>query len=175
MFKTDIGDNMKYSDKAIKLNLGCGDRFNRGVSWLNTDFMASPPFVYKTDLRKKLPFKNARFEFIYSSHVLDHFEPLTAELIIEEIYRCLRPGGILRIVVPDLEFNCRHYLKSVEDNGSFPEKHHWFMIELLDQMTRPRHGGEKAKFIRMAKESRDPAMRNRMRPLLGQECWIDPA
>jgi predicted SAM-dependent methyltransferase len=41
-------------------------------------------------------------EVIYSSHVLEHLDQREVELYLKEAWRVLCPGGILRLVVPDL-------------------------------------------------------------------------
>jgi len=71
------------------------------------------------------------------------------------------------VSLPDLEFNCRRYLNSLNDNIHNPERHFWFVIELLDQMTRTSPGGEKAKYLKMARTRVD--IQNWLRPLLGFE------
>ena len=52
---------------------------------------------------KPWPFADGRFEAIYSSHVLEHLTLRGARTCIAEAYRCLKPGGVLRILVPDLD------------------------------------------------------------------------
>jgi len=151
-----------------KLNLGCGSRFHTDASWENVDYYRRRPYVRGLDLKRGLPFPDDTFEFIYSSHVLDHFVfPKQVTFILREALRCLKHGGVLRVSVPDLEFNCRRYLASVAENASNPDRHEWYTIELLDQMTRTTFGGQKAGFLRAARDR--PDIQNWLRPLLGHE------
>jgi len=55
------------------------------------------------DLTKPLPFPSDSAEAIFSSHVLEHLFMDEVERLIPEIYRVLKPGGICRVFVPDLE------------------------------------------------------------------------
>lgn len=51
-----------------------------------------------------------KFEAIYSSHVLEHLPLSGARVCLSESHRCLRPGGILRISVPDLDKQIALYM-----------------------------------------------------------------
>lgn len=55
------------------------------------------------ELEKGLPFPDDSVDFVYSSHVVEHFFHEDAERLAGEIRRVLRPGGVVRICVPDLE------------------------------------------------------------------------
>jgi SAM-dependent methyltransferase len=55
------------------------------------------------DLTKPLPFSDGSVNAFFSSHVFEHLFFDEVELLIRELYRCLEPGGICRVVVPDLE------------------------------------------------------------------------
>jgi len=151
----------------LKLNMGCGSRYHDGALWENINYPGNPPKVKHVNLHKGLPYTANTFSFIYTSHVLDHFIPAKTEFIVNEVMRCLKPGGVVRISLPDLEFNCRRYLNSIEENSTNPCKHRWFVIELLDQMTRTQAGGEKAIFLREARKRAD--IQGWLRPLLGYE------
>ncbi|MFZ2448257.1 MAG: glycosyltransferase [Syntrophobacteraceae bacterium] len=158
---------MEMATTARKLNLGCGFRYRDDESWENVDYPGSPPKVKRADLRNGVPYPDNAFDFIYTSHVLDHFTLDRADFLVREMLRCLNSGGVCRISVPDLEFNCRRYLESVAENSDNPERHLWFTIELLDQMTRTESGGEKARFLRRARQN--PVVREWLKPLLGHE------
>jgi SAM-dependent methyltransferase len=56
------------------------------------------------DLQYGLPFFDNSVDFLYSSHVLEHLYPNVAELLLREAHRVLRPGGTIRVCVPDLEY-----------------------------------------------------------------------
>ncbi len=75
------------------------------------------------DLRKPMPWDAGQFEAVYASHVLEHLTWDHARRLLQECLRVLSPGGVCRIVVPDLEFLIGQYqARSVEPNpGFFPE------------------------------------------------------
>ncbi len=126
------------------LNLGCGSTFHK--DWVNVDFIDHGGKVLAYDLRLGIPFADCSFDVVYHSHVLEHMPKAWGEFFIAECYRVLRPGGLLRVVVPDLENIARVYLESLDasrkgEHGA-SERHQWMLIELLDQLTRSYGGGE---------------------------------
>jgi predicted SAM-dependent methyltransferase len=131
------------------LNLGCGLRFH--PEWTNVDFVAGDPSVIAHDLRKGVPFGDGQFEVVYHSHVLEHFPKAGAELFLRECHRVLRPGGVIRIAVPDLERAARVYLqaleKAEEGDDAWGHNYDWMVLELYDQTVRERSGGEMAAYL----------------------------
>ncbi len=55
------------------------------------------------DLTKPLPFADASVAAVFSSHVFEHLFRDEIRRLVGEIRRVLRPGGVCRVVVPDLE------------------------------------------------------------------------
>ena len=75
-----------------KLNLGCGTNILPG--WENHD--------QDVDLRKPLPWMDGAADFVLLEHVLEHFNSAIGYSILEECWRVLKPGGVLRVCVPDV-------------------------------------------------------------------------
>jgi len=61
------------------------------------------PSIVLKDIRYKLSYQDASVDYIYCSHVLEHFEVYQAEKILRECKRVIKVGGVVRIVVPDLK------------------------------------------------------------------------
>lgn len=61
------------------------------------------------DLTKPLPFADASVTAVFSSHVFEHLFRVEIERLVVEIHRVLMPGGVCRVVVPDLERVVAHY------------------------------------------------------------------
>ena len=127
---------MQTANRHLRLNLGCG--LLTHPNWINVDGswnarLAKHPFLRKTlsslhilpagkaeipwsrdifihDVRKPLPFAEGSADAVYSSHVLEHLYREQGEQLIRESFRVLAPGGIIRIVVPDLHTIIREYL-----------------------------------------------------------------
>ncbi len=127
-----------------RLNLGCGD--HRHPDWTNVDLAPAGDDVIPCDLRQPLPFPAESFTAAYAAHVVEHLAPIEARRLLGEMRRLLAPGGIVRIVVPDLEGIVRAYLTSLEQAAASPApegrwQHRWMTVELLDQLVRGRSGG----------------------------------
>jgi SAM-dependent methyltransferase len=55
------------------------------------------------DVSRPFRFPDASFECVFASHLLEHLHPDVAEHCLREVHRVLVPGGIVRLVVPDLD------------------------------------------------------------------------
>jgi predicted SAM-dependent methyltransferase len=147
--------------KTVKLHLGCG--MISPVGWINVDGswnarVAKYPFLRKMlvatsiiskdqsnvpwdpnivtqDLRKPLPFPANSLEAIYASHLLEHLYLDEARQLLSECFRTLQPRGVLRMVVPDLQWAAREYLKSLESydfrDSKAPTPADWLNSRLL--------------------------------------------
>jgi len=137
------------SSTAKRLNLGCGGRFH--PEWINIDFHSSGGGVIAHDLTRGIPFPDASFEVVYHSHVLEHFSKSKAPHFIGECVRVLKPGGVLRVVVPDLEQIVRLYVdareRAIAGQPGWEENYDWMMLELFDQTVREVSGGEMGKYL----------------------------
>lgn len=125
------------------LNLGCGSRTH--AAWTNVDFTSTGPEVIAHNLLDPFPFADGSFDAVYHSHVLEHFPRHAALDFLRECLRVLRPGGVLRVAVPDLELLARLYLENLdlaaEGDQQAQARHEYVTINLLDQMVRHRSGG----------------------------------
>ena len=61
----------------------------------------------------RLPFADSTVSVVYSSHMLEHLGRDEARAFLLECHRVLRPGGTLRLVVPDLE----GYVSAYREDG----------------------------------------------------------
>ena len=90
----------KKIGESKNLNLGCGADYRGG--WVNIDLSDHPDIKKdkKVDLTKlPLPFESNSFDYIFSSHTLEHIPGYLTPLMIE-LWRILKPKGILEIRVP---------------------------------------------------------------------------
>ena len=131
------------------LNLGCGTRFHS--DWVNLDLNPSSSHIGAFDLRKGIPFPDQSFSVVYHSHLLEHLPKNEAKGFLQECFRVLVPGGIIRVAVPDLEQIVRAYLstleKSLEGQTEAQVNYEWIMLELYDQTVRESPGGEMLKYL----------------------------
>jgi hypothetical protein len=97
---------------SLKLNLGSGRSSIEG--WLNVDV---PPADLEMHLNWGLPFGEGTARYIYLSHVLEHLYRREALELLRDSFRVLAPGGVARVVVPDIEKCLRAYVQN--DEGYF--------------------------------------------------------
>src|SRR3989338_5668159 len=63
----------------------------------------SDPEIIGQSLLRPLEFADNTFYAVYHSHLLEHLPKRYVPVFLQECWRVLKPGGILRVVVPDLE------------------------------------------------------------------------
>jgi SAM-dependent methyltransferase len=149
------------------LNLGCGNKTSDHSDVINVDWsiylrikknrlirIIAPWVIGETRLKKLdmipdnimvynisrgLPFKSDSIDVIYHSHVLEHVDRNLTQVFLLEAKRVLKPGGVHRIVVPDLEYLCKaylaHWLKCEIDTDEC-QKHDLYIAALLEQSVR---------------------------------------
>ena len=156
-------------------NIGCGATVN--PAWDNYDLVTAVPGVRQIDLLRPLPFPVAHYDAIYCSHVLEHIPRQRVAGVLGEFRRALRDGGILRVVVPDLEVIAELYLRELRaalgGDRSAEQRHEWMCMELLDQLTRVFPGG----FMGRLLACRPLGSRQFVESRIGQEgrTWLEAA
>jgi predicted SAM-dependent methyltransferase len=102
----------------LRLHVGCGTIYKDG--WVNVD-LAGTRVDLAWNLARPLPFDDGSVDAIFHEHLLEH---LTYAQGIELHRRCLRvlkPGGILRIGVPDAGMVLQGYAMAPPgDAGPWP-------------------------------------------------------
>lgn len=145
----------------VLVNIGCGKRFHS--AWKNLDVRPADASVERWNVLNGLPFASDSVDAVYHSHVLEHLGRDDAKALLHECFRVLKPGGILRVVVPDLEGIARAYLNTLKEGDV---RHEWMTIELVDQLTRHQSGGEMIRYCRQASGEERPFILQR----LGEEA-----
>jgi len=97
----------------VKLHFGSGLRIFPG--WINVDGYPHPGIDAQIDLRYRLPLSTGSCCYIFSEHILEHFNLEDGKTICDEFYRLLKVGGVVRIIVPDAEkFWSAYQVKDLE-------------------------------------------------------------
>ncbi len=160
--------NLKKQSPLRLLNLGCGYKFH--PAWVNVDFQSTGKGVIAHNLTKGVPFEKNAFDVVYHSHVLEHFPKNQAGSFLQECFRVLDVGGVIRVAVPDLEQIARHYLalleESIRGDEEARKKYEWIMLELFDQMVRNFSGGEMGKYFELDPVPAETFVLQRMGSLL---------
>ncbi len=148
---------MSSENNLTLLNLGCGSTFHS--SWRNLDVNPLSEEIEYWDAKQGVPFKSGSVDFVYHSHLLEHLVLEDGQILLEECFRVLKPRGILRVVVPDLEGICKAYLSAISriDKGDESAKMdaEWMRLELYDQTIRKTSGGLMLDFLRSNPPNKD--------------------
>jgi SAM-dependent methyltransferase len=109
--------------KALYLNLGSFVDVVAGEDWVNLDILplrktipAAVNFL-QADLSQGLPmYAEGSVDIIRASHLIEHLTLEAAHLLLNECRRVLKPGGLIRIAVPDLEVMIKWYRAKTMDH-----------------------------------------------------------
>lgn len=133
----------------LLVNVGCGNRFHK--DWINLDLHSSSPDVRVCDLTKGIPLQSDTADALYSAAVLEHIRIANVNSFLLECQRVLKPGGIIRIAVPDFEQQVKTYLTQLETakrgDTVADWRREWMIIEMIDQVGRERSGGSMAAIL----------------------------
>ena len=84
------------------LDIGCGP--NPSKEFINLDYLWSRDIDVCWDLTKnELPFSTNKFEGVFTEHCFEHIPFESFKAIMKEVYRTLKKGGDLRLIMPDGE------------------------------------------------------------------------
>jgi predicted SAM-dependent methyltransferase len=98
-----------------RLNWGCGSSPRPG--WINSDRRAIKGVDIVAEIYDGLPLDDDSIDYVASVHALQEMPYAGLVPALRELRRVLRPGGVLRLVLPDLDKGIRAYL--AHDAGRF--------------------------------------------------------
>lgn len=99
----------------MKLHLGCGKRFIPG--FIHIDAVDYPHVDHVSTIENLSFIPDGSVDLIYNCHVLEHFKRRDVLKVLKEWNRTLKPGGVLRVSVPDFSSLCEVYMRYGKDLG----------------------------------------------------------
>ena len=100
--------NLK-AQKELSINLASGGQGLTG--WVNVEFRRFDETTLVLDLRRPLPFTDGSAKRVLAEHVVEHLDFSSDALnLAKEVHRILGPGGVFRVIVPDLEAFAKAYV-----------------------------------------------------------------
>lgn len=109
----NLKNTAKLIDKPCKINIGPGLWKREG--WHTLDCYVKADI--QVDLRKHTPFPivDNVVEKVFSSHCIEHIEDSHIEFMLKELYRTMKPGGVLRLSCPDADSALEAYKNENRD------------------------------------------------------------
>lgn len=96
-----LGLSRTGEEYNMQIHLGCWHRNIPG--FINVDLCDMPHIHYKHGIDTLPMFEDNCADLIYSSHSLEYFDRVEVINVLAEWRRVLKPGGILRLAVPDFD------------------------------------------------------------------------
>lgn len=159
---------------SMKINVGCGATpMNKSINYDNslvvrlarsplsvrtlslTGVLSAPSREFAAIARLKtidfanasvyIPWPDASVEALYSSHMVEHLDGREARAFLAEASRVLKPGGVIRLVVPDLARLVSTYTKTrnadecVRRTNLSQPRRAGFLARLHNALLGPRH------------------------------------
>lgn len=97
----------------LYLHLGCGNIDH--PRFVNVDGFPYPHMHHVSSLDDLSAFAGGSAALVYACHCLEHFPHLEVPRILAEWARVLRPGGVLRLSVPDFDLLLGIYEEQARD------------------------------------------------------------
>lgn len=103
-----------------RLNWGCGEQPEPG--WINSDVKDAPGIDFVCDIRDGLPLPDESIDYAVSIHALPELPYSGLVPALRELRRVLKPRGVLRLSLPDLERGFAAYQDGDRDYFLIPDK-----------------------------------------------------
>lgn len=98
----------------LKLHIGCGAKYIEGFEHID----ASPQdhLTHCVDVTSLPMYEDNSVDLIYACHILEHFGRHEFAEVLDEWFRVIKPGGILRLAVPNFESVVDYYNENRDTN-----------------------------------------------------------
>jgi SAM-dependent methyltransferase len=103
-----------------RLNWGCGGHTLPG--WINSDQKDGDGIDLTCDIAQGLPLESGRMDYVVSIHALPEVPYDRLVPVLAELRRVIKPGGILRLCLPDLIKGIRAYERGDRDYFLVPDE-----------------------------------------------------
>lgn len=101
--------------ESMKINLGASRNWEKdGWHVLDHKLANSEDMRISGDIAR-MDIADKTFGHVFLSHVLEHIPHIKMQDVLMEINRIMRPGGTIRLLVPDLEAVARAYVAGNEE------------------------------------------------------------
>jgi predicted SAM-dependent methyltransferase len=106
--------------KIRRLHWGCGSWCPPG--WINSDRKEGPGIDISCDIRDGLPLDTGSIDYVVSIHALPEVPYPDLAPVLKELRRVLKPDGVLRLGLPDLDRTIQAYLRGNRSYFAIPDE-----------------------------------------------------
>ena len=99
--------------RVRRLHWGCGHTISPG--WLNSDVLDAPGIDLSGDIREGLRLEGDSVDYIACHHAFQDLGIYEQVDAMKELHRVLKPGGVLRAGLPDLDLSIAAYQRGDRD------------------------------------------------------------
>jgi SAM-dependent methyltransferase len=112
---TTVGEGWLSYDSSPTLRLERLPLIGRRLGKLAGGHAPFPKEIHYGDIVRGLPLQDSSVDGIYASHVLEHLALEDMRTALSNTIKLLKPGGVFRVIVPDLTIATQHYMEEVGD------------------------------------------------------------
>lgn len=109
----------------MNLHIGCGPCYFE--NWINIEIDPNYKCDLIHDMTQPFPYESNSVDFIYSEHTIEHITVEDAVKFFKEVYRILKPGGVIRTATFDMDVFLQHHQPESID---WKEAAHWNEVGL---------------------------------------------
>jgi len=103
----------------VKLHLGCGEKYIQG--YVHIDIVSYPHVDYQQSIMFLPQFDDNSVDYIYCCHAFEYLDREEGYAALCEWIRVLKPGGTIRLAVPDFDAIVTNYQtkanRNIEERG----------------------------------------------------------
>jgi SAM-dependent methyltransferase len=111
--KARLRRTLRSVPRPIRLEIG---GLKRRAGWVVTNVNAVTRNYL--DATSPWPLEDGSLSYVYADNVIEHLPLDAGRALLAEAYRCLRPGGVIRLVTPDIRSHVELYLAGSPSVGS---------------------------------------------------------
>ena len=108
------------SGAVRRLHWGCGSKATAG--WINADILKGRGIDISCDIHDGLPLENNSVDYAVGIHALSEIAYSNIVPVLKELHRVLKPGGVLRLALPDMEKALAAYQSGNREYFLIPDK-----------------------------------------------------
>ncbi|MDT4899202.1 MAG: hypothetical protein QOJ78_132, partial [Pseudonocardiales bacterium] len=119
MAKARLTRTLRNAPRPLKVEIG---GLEKRTGWVVTNVNATARNFL--DATTTWPLADGSVSVVYADNVIEHIPLAAGRAMLAEAYRCLQPGGVIRLVTPDIRGHVEMYLAGAESLNSAAGQHY---------------------------------------------------